>query len=149
MSIFDPINLSSAMRSITKINEPTTLTLNLTSPAYSDTMNITFPISQIIGITNNSCTVQAGGVALDCKFDSTSNSIITTSTPGTNLYTINGFKNQKTYNSLTATDLIIAQIGGQYTRATTTPSTSNPITPQLTLGSIQLSSTSSSSSTRF
>jgi len=71
---------------------------------------------------------------------------VTSSLAGTNRYTINGLTNQKFYNVNSAQDLISAQIGNPYTKATTLPTTTTFISPHLTLGSIVMNSMLSSSS---
>lgn len=71
---------------------------------------------------------------------------MTSSLAGTNRYTINGLTNQKFYNVNNAQDLISAQIGNPYTKATTLATTTTFISPHLTLGSIVMNSMLSSSS---
>ena len=66
--------------------------------------------------------------------------LLTSCLPGTNRYTIAGLHNQKYYNPNSSQDLLSAQIGTPFTKATTLASSSAYVSPHLTLGSIALHS---------
>lgn len=142
MNQFDLITISSAIRSVTKVGVLTQLTLDITSPSYTDSLVINFPASQIF--TTSACQVSVGNMPLACSVIN-STSILTTSTAGSAEYVISGLSNQISYVSATAMNLIVANIGYPYARASTLTSTSTYITPRLTLGSINVSSIMSTS----
>ncbi len=80
MNQFDPITVSSASRDVTKVSQLTTLTLNITTPNYTDDMIINFPFSQ--QYTNNNCAVTANNQTLPCQVIN-STAIKTINLPGT------------------------------------------------------------------
>lgn len=144
MNQFDLITINSAIRVVTKVNVATNLILEASTPYANAQFVITFPVSQLL--TTSVCTVVANeGDSLPCQVLNSS-SIMTTSLAGTNRYTITGLKNQKYFSPTNTQDLLTAQLGTPYTKATTLPSSSTPVSPQLTLGSIVVNSMLSSSS---
>lgn len=141
MKVFDPLTLSSAVRSVTKIGSATHITLQITAPSYTDKMIIVFPSSQLL--TESSCSITAEDQNLSCTVLS-SNSIMTTNLQGSGKYLITGLVNQKSFDATTADDLVSITIGSPYTRAATTAATTTYIDPQLTLGTISLLKSTSS-----
>lgn len=71
---------------------------------------------------------------------------MTSSLAGINRYTITGLQNQKYFSASNTQDLLSAQIGTPYTKATSIATSSIFVSPQLTLGSIVVNSMLSSSS---
>ena len=64
MTIFDLIEVSILNRNVTKINQPTTVTMNITSPNYTDTMIISLPPYEMF--TSPSCSVQTNSLVIPC-----------------------------------------------------------------------------------
>jgi len=142
MKVFDTVVISSAVRNVTKVGIATSVTMNITTPSYSDQMIITFPSSQLYTSTN--CQVMTSNSnSLPCSVLS-SNSILTTNVPGTTTYLVTGMINQISFDSTTAQDLITATIGNPYTRASTVTNSTTYINPQLTMGAVTLNSVTSS-----
>jgi hypothetical protein len=147
MTQFDLITLVSAIRVVTKVNVATNLILEATTPYASSQLVLTFPPSQLL--TTTTCSVTANeATVLPCQVLNSS-SILTSSLAGSNRYNINGLVNQKYYSASNTQDLLTAQIGSPYTKATTLASSSTFVTPRLTLGSIIVNSALSSSSVRL
>ena len=144
MNQFDLISVTSVVRSVTKVAQPTSLTLTITTPSYTEAMIINFPNSQ--QFTSASCSVTANSQTLACQVIN-STSIVTKNIPGTYDYTINGLYNQKYFILSASYDLIKISLGNPYTRAQTTPTSTTFIAPKLTLGSITMNSLTSSSLT--
>jgi hypothetical protein len=142
MKQFDQITLISAIRVVTKVNVATNLILEATAPYASNQFVIAFPSSQLL--TTSTCSIVANETqTLPCQVLNSS-AILTSSLAGTSRYTITGLQNQKYYNANSTQDLISAQIGTPYTKATTLTASSTFITPHLTLGSIVVNSMKSS-----
>lgn len=145
MNQFDSITLISAVRVVTKVNSLTDLVVEITAPYNSTQFVLVFPASQLF--TSATCSIFVNETLIvPCQVVNSS-AIMTSSVTGTNRYTITGLQNQKFYDPTTTGDLITAQIGTPYLRAVTIPSTSTPVSPQLTLGSILMNSFTSSNPT--
>ena len=142
MTSFDPITVHSATRNATKVGIAVILTLNMTTPSYSDTMVINFPPSQ--AYTSATCSVSTPNGNQPCSVLN-STAIKTTNRPGTSEYTISGLSNELSFSSTHQFDKVKVTMGLPYTRASTTNSSSTFITPKLTLGAITMNSIASSS----
>ena len=142
MNKFDPITVTSANRSATKVGIPVNLTLDITSPSYTGSMVINFPTSQVF--TQSSCSIKINGQTSTCSVVN-STAIMTTNVPNNGVYVISGLLNQLSFSSASQYDLIEVRIGQPYTKAATVPSTSTFLSPSLTLGAITLNSLTSSS----
>lgn len=142
MKVFDAITVFSALRNVTKVGIATSVTLNITTPTYSDQMIITFPSTQLYA--TSACSIlNSNNNSLPCSVIS-NNSILTTSVPGNSNLVITGLINQVAFDLATANDLVTVTIGNPYTRASTTPNSTTFLSPQLTMGTITLNSFSSS-----
>ena len=141
MTGLDQVSVGSVVRNLTKINTAATLIMNITAPPYSDKMVISFPHTQVY--TGPTCSVMVAGVAKSCTVLN-SHMIMTENIPGSASYEITGMYNQVAFDPASTSQTVNVTIGYPYARATTTPSTSSTITPQLTLGSITVNSVVSS-----
>ena len=144
MTQFDPITVYSANRNATKVGIVITLTVNITTPSYTDQMVISFPTSQVI--TTGNCSVKVNGVDRGCSVLN-STAVMTASVAGNAVYVIGGLTNQLYFISSAKYDLITVNLGNPYSRASTISTTSTYVTPILTLGTITLNSATSSSLT--
>jgi len=97
MTQFDPITLHTASRNETKVALSTSITLNITTPTYTDQIVINFPTSQIM--TSETCSVSVGGVDMGCTVLNSTAIATNSNVAGNAAYVINGLTNQLYFNS--------------------------------------------------
>jgi hypothetical protein len=96
MTTFDPITVYSAVRNQTKVALSVAMTINITTPTYTDQMVINFPTSQIT--TSSGCTVKVNNIDMGCSVIN-STAILTSNQAGNAIYTITGLTNQNYYTA--------------------------------------------------
>lgn len=110
--------------------------MDITTPDYADALVIMLPSSQAFyADPAGKCTIMLRNTSMGCKLIG-NNSLLTTNLPGRHNYTVLGLRNQLSINLKTVNDVVTVQIGYPYIRAINSPTSSVPITPRLTVGSL-------------